>query len=370
MSNIITTASNQWASRPSDERYTSLLDMQAFMHNLRRASASKVVPSRQLHVVPDQDNKGLQVFGANGVGYRPTHWAFGQLATLSGAGSAANYLRKLPSPMAADCINYGMRFLREIEDTGILIRRATEETGDNLFAAATGPQYGRIWNHQIIDALVEKFGDGVNGQFRVPGEFGKRVEVTKENTTMYASDRDCFIFLADEENRIEMPNRRDGKSGSLARGFYVWNSEVGSASFGIAMFLFDYVCCNRIIWGVKEFRKVTIRHTVSAPDKFIDQVQPILLQYIKSSPMPVVETIKAAQAAKLDDANAWLAKRYTVQAAAQYQAIHKAEEGRPIESMWDAVTAMTAAARGREHQDRRVQLEAEAGKILDLVANP
>ena len=44
----------------------------------------------------------------------------------------------------------------------------------------------------------------------VPGEFGGRVTVTKDNTTLYASDRDMFVFLADEENRIELPNR-DGR---------------------------------------------------------------------------------------------------------------------------------------------------------------
>ena len=35
-----------------------------------------------------------------------------------------------------------------------------------------------------------------------------------------------FVFLADEENRIELPNRRAGRFGAFARGFFVWNSEV------------------------------------------------------------------------------------------------------------------------------------------------
>ena len=35
------------------------------------------------------------------------------------------------------------------------------------------------------------------------GEFGKQVEITRDNTTIYGSDRDMFIFLADEENRID-----------------------------------------------------------------------------------------------------------------------------------------------------------------------
>jgi hypothetical protein len=46
----------------------------------------------------------------------------------------------------------------------------------------------------------------------VPGEFGQRVTVTQDNTTLFASDRDMFVFLADEENRIELPSRRAGRS--------------------------------------------------------------------------------------------------------------------------------------------------------------
>ena len=52
----------------------------------------------------------------------------------------------------------------------------------------------------------------------MPGEFGSRVTVTKDNTTLYASDRDMFVFLADEENRIELPNRREEESGPVFNG--------------------------------------------------------------------------------------------------------------------------------------------------------
>src|SRR5436309_2315096 len=90
--------------------------------------------------------------------------------------------------------------------------------------AVTGPRYGRIWNENVVEAMATRFGDGVTGDWRVPGEFGKRVEVTKDNTTLFAGDRDMFVFLADEDHRIEIPNRRNGQPGSLARGFFCWNS--------------------------------------------------------------------------------------------------------------------------------------------------
>jgi hypothetical protein len=124
----------------------------------------------------------------------------------------------MPAPMIADCLNYNLRFTRGIEDIGVLLT-TNEDGGVNELRSVNGPNYGRIYDADVVDTLVEKFGDGVSGQWRVPGEFGSRVTVTKDNTTLYASDRDMFVFLADEENRIELPNRRAGRFGSFARGF-------------------------------------------------------------------------------------------------------------------------------------------------------
>ena len=358
-------ASRQWSTRPDDERFVSLLDLDAHCRAQRLRSAGKVVSSRALEARPvEGDDKGLVVVGPNGSPVATTHWSFGQLA--SRAGAPAGYLRALPSPLAADCINYGLKVDRDVEDIGVLLEKSPD--GVAVMRAATGPNYGRIWNSQITRTLVERFGDGINGQFRVPGEFGKKVDVTKNNTTLYASDRDMFVFLADEERRIEMPNRREGKSGSLARGFFVWNSEVGSTSWGIALFLFDYVCKNRIVWGVQEMVEVRGRHTSAAPDKWLHQVAPMIEQYSAASAAPVQAAIISAQSKKVENLDGFLRQRFTGTVADAIKATHLSEEGRPIESLWDVSTGITAYARAIPHQESRVALERTAGKILNMAA--
>ena len=233
---------------------------------MREHSRGLVVASNKISAIPSEDHKGLDICGPSGLPYSPTHWAFGQLATLAKA--PAGYLRSLPAELSADCINYGLKVARDIDDVGLLLSR----NGADICRAATGPKYGRIWNSDIVDCLIDRFGDGVTGDWTIPGEFGRKVPVTKDTTTLYASDRDMWIFLADENHKIEIPNRRNGEPGFLSRGFFVWNSEVGSATFGIAMFLFDYMCCNHIVWGVDEYKEIKIRHTVSAPDRYIDEI--------------------------------------------------------------------------------------------------
>lgn len=372
----ISTASHQWATRPDDERFTSLIAMQDHFETTRANSRQTTVSSRRLQAVPTDDNKGVLLQGANGHAYAPTHWSFGQLAQLAEA--PAGYLRSLPAPIAADCINYGLQFKRQIEDVGVLLQRPArvldagtdtatlDTTGDPTIPAVTGPRYGRIWNADILASLTKRFGDGVTGDFRVPGEFGKAVTVTKANTTLYAGDRDMFVFLADEQHRIEIPNRRNGQPGSLARGFFVWNSEVGSATFGIGTFLFDYVCCNRTVWGAAQYREIKLRHTSAAPDRFLQEVGPALISYANSSTDSITAGIAAAREARLDDVDEWLAKRFGKRTVESLQAVHQLEEGRPIETLWDVSNALTAKAKSVPWQDERVALERQAGEVLDL----
>ena len=78
--------------------------------------------------------------------------------------------------------------------------------------------------------------------------------------------------------------------------------------------------------------------------------------------------LKAAQASKLDRADTWLANRFGPRVAQRIQHAHVLDEGRPIETVWDAVTGATAYARSIPHQAERVELETKAGALLELVA--
>lgn len=378
--------SAQWSSRPDDERFLSLPKLAAHCRAQREASRGLVVRTRDLEVRPWGDSHrdlAVVVAGVEEVAgrslqavTRPSHWSFGQLAALAGA--PAGYLRELPAEVASDCLNWGL-LNRPSEDVGVLVRRElipghTPAAGSSglTLAAATGPRYGRVWNSDVADALVARFGDGVAGHFRVPGVMGKAAEVTCESTTLYAGDRDMFVFLANEERRVEVPNRRGGQPGSLARGFLVWNSEVGSAVLGVKTFLFDYVCGNRIVWGAQDIREVRVRHTGGAPERFLREVQPALEAFSGASGAGVAAAVAAARARRLGDdpaaVDAFLAARFGRSVAKAAQVAHLAEEGRPVETVWDAVVGVTAYARGIPNQGARVEVEERAGDLMGVAA--
>lgn len=359
----------QWMNRPDDERFTSLPSMAAKLDAVWKRSKGLVVPSRALVATAtaptDATDRGLVVTGPGGNAVDVTHWSFGQLAQRAGA--PASYLRTLPPALVADCVNVGLA-QRPVDDIGVFLRGPEDGQALPTLAAVTGPGYGRVSNSAVVHALIARFGDGVTGHFKVPGIRGQALaEVTQENTTLYASDRDIFVFLADEDRRIEVPNRRDGQPGTLARGFFVWNSEVGSSTFGVATFLFDFVCQNRIVWGADEYKEIRIRHTSGAPERWIREVAPALERYAASSDASVTRALEAARAAKVGDEDAvrkLLEDRFTRTQAAAISTAHMLEEGRPIETLWDVAVGVSAYAKGVTYQDERVKLEREAGALM------
>jgi hypothetical protein len=350
----------QWASRPADERFSSLTEMSSKLEAQRAISRARTISSRSLVAVPDPDHRGLTLQTYDGTKSAPTHWAFGQLASLVEA--PARYLRNLPAELAADCINYGLHVKRGPEDVGIL----TVDGDAPQLRAATGPNYGRIWNADIVRHLMDRFGDGVAGQWRVPGVFGRRVEVNRDTTTLFAGDRDLFIFLVDEDKRVPVRTRRDADSeGMLYRGFMVSNSEVGSGTLSVRFFAYDGICGNRIIWGAQELGRLDIRHTASAPDKFLGQLQPMLESYVESSTASLVDKVTLAQQTRVDDLEKFLGTRFGPRVAERIVDAHQLDEHRPMETIWDVVTGVTAYARSIPHQGDRVEVEEVAGKILE-----
>jgi hypothetical protein len=304
----------------------------------------------------------------------PTHWSFGQLTTMVGAPST--YLRQLPAPLAAINLQYGLTSHR-----AELIKTLEIEDGRVELRAVTGPDYGRIYDHELVAAVRRIAGNGTGDtRWKVPGVldwstgiYNPCVDVTKNTTTLYASDRDVFLFLVDDLNPIAAGKLLDGTPDLYFRGFYCWNSEVGAKTLGIASFYLRAVCQNRNLWGVEDFEEITIRHSKYAASRFAHEATPALTRFANSSPMPFVNGIKSAReriVARTDDERTeFLRKRgFGKSETAKIIETVLAEEGRKPESVFDFVQGITAAARDKPHQDARLDLEARAKKLLDRVA--
>ncbi|MBX9775243.1 MAG: DUF932 domain-containing protein [Xanthobacteraceae bacterium] len=368
--------SSEWFSRPADERYLSLSELFAAVRGRAERSRSRTAESAAIRVEANRDDAerlALMLPGED-VPLVPTHWSFGQLASLVGA--PATYLRQLPAPLAGINLQYGLASHR-----AELVKTLEVEDGRVELRAVTGPDYGRIYDHELVTAVQRIAGDGTGDtRWKVPGVldwstgiYNPRVDVTRDTTTLYASDRDVFLFLVDDLNPIEAGRLPDGSPDLYFRGFYCWNSEVGAKTLGIASFYLRAVCQNRNLWGVEDFEEITIRHSKFAASRFAHEAEPALTRFANSSPTPFVNGIKAARerivACTDEERTAFLRKcGFSKSETAKVIETVLAEEGRKPESIFDFVQGITAVARDKSQQDARLDLESRAKKLLDRAA--
>jgi hypothetical protein len=368
--------SSEWFSRPDDERYLSLTDLYgAVLRRAERAEA-RTVESRAVKVEASRDNAERLVLLVPGrhEPVAPTHWSFGQLCSLVGAPSS--YMRQLPAPLAGINLQHGL-----LSHRAELVKTLEADDGRVELRAVTGPDYGRIWDHELVAAVMKIAGNGTGDtRWKVPGVLDWNtmthnpfVDVTKDTTTLYASDRDVFLFLVDDTHPIEAGRLPDGSPDLYFRGFYCWNSEVGSKTLGIASFYLRAVCMNRNLWGVENFEEITIRHSKFAAQRFAHEAAPALTNFADSSPAPFIAGIKAAReriiARSDEDRDGFLRKRgFSKSETVKIVETVLHEEGRPPESLFDFVQGITALARGKAHQDARLELEGRAKRLLERAA--
>ena len=367
--------SSEWFSRPDDERYLSLNELASSVRGRSERSRTRVVETALIHVVAsrnDPERLALMLPGA-AAPVAPTHWSFGQLASQVGAPAA--YLRQLPAPLAAINLQYGLTSNRAEQ-----IKTLETDNGRVELRAVTGPDYGRIYDHELVEAVQKIAGNGTGDtRWKVPGVldwstgiYNPNVDISKDTTTLYASDRDVFLFLVDDLNPIEAGRLPDGSPDFYFRGFYCWNSEVGAKTLGMASFYLRAVCQNRNLWGVEDFEEISIRHSKYAANRFAHEAAPALDNFANSSPQPFINGIKAARTrivARSDEERGDFLKARGFSKAETGKIIERvlAEEGRPPESIFDFVQGITALARDKTHQDARLDMEGKAKKLLDRV---
>lgn len=355
-----------WRNRPADERFQTLDAMhEVATAQLRRSHIRDGVLPKHLTLLNEDDSivlRGLQ-------GAKPNHWSFGQLAKLAGAPAA--YLRKLPTENVIADLNWGLQNVEEQNKNKLMIRDVDDDGHLVELSAITSETYGRIWNADVTGALMNLL-PKLPVHYYNPHALNVHSGKT-EPSGLFLGKANMFAFYVtggDElSRRSNVQSIDDGKS-ELHRGFFIWNSEVGDRSFGVATFMFRYTCQNLIVWGASEIKQLIIRHSAGAPARFEEQALPQLTSFAMSNMDAEARAVKAAQqftlAKEADDRLDFFKKLgFTGAEIRRAQEAAEREEGR-FESLWDAINGFTASARSLAWIDARVDLERRAGKLLDI----
>ncbi len=219
----IARVSSEWFSRPDDERFLSLNDLYDAVRARAENAVARTVESRAVRVEASRDDaERLElIVPGREVPIAPTHWSFSQLASLVGAPSG--YLRQLPAPLAGINLQHGL-----LTHRAELVKTLETDDGGLELRAVTGPDYGRIWDHELVEAVMKIAGNGTGDTcWKVPGVLdwstmthNPFVEISRDTTTLYASDRDVFLFLVDDAHPIEAGRLPNGDPDLYFRGFY------------------------------------------------------------------------------------------------------------------------------------------------------
>lgn len=348
-------ASRQWMRRPADERYSSVADLHAAALDYKTRAGRAIVPSEKLRVGAHDGDVFL--LGRDDK-IEMTNWSFDQLATLAEA--PAPYMRRLPAHLAADCLNNGLEKATE-RDNNLMFKK--EHSGMITLRALTSTKYDRIWNADITSRLME---------LEATGPWQPAPAAFDGSRGLYLGDRDMFAFMVDNDRRIF----EKGPGGGLARGFFVTNSEVGAAAFKITSFFYEFVCGNHRVWGASGIREARIRHIGNAHERAFGSLVAELKAYADSSAaedeLRVTKMRQYVIGKDLDEVLdtimglriAGLSKKTIT---ASYELAEQCEDwyGAP-NTMWGLAGGMTQIARDLPNADARVELEAAAGKMMEI----
>lgn len=358
-------ASNQWSSRPADERFGSLEAMHNAVKVFRDQAAEGTLEYKDLRVEAGEGEPIL--VSPRGKRANFTHWSFGQLASRIGA--PAGFLRQLPVKLTTEILNDRLQNLQVVDgvdgegkarEAKLLFKR----NGEMTVRAFTGVGYARIWNEEITSRLLRLVNEQPCWQ-PAPAAFdGSR--------GLYASEKDMFAFLVDNERRIFEKDQHGG----LGRGFFVWNSEVGDQSFGIDSFYYEYVCGNHRVWGAKRIAEVRIKHVGAAADRGFAALACEVKKYAESSAVEDEQQIAKMKSFEIGaDKQGVLDRLFNLRAPGltkgligqAYALAEKREDwyGNP-RSAWGLSGAITEIARDLPNSDGRLSLDRAGGKVLQL----
>jgi len=321
-----------------------------------------------LQVVAGEDNS-LGVVGKSGNTAKLTHWSMNQVATAASS-TPAQYMRQLPAPLAAQCLNHGLSVAPRASHQLYLRQVPANGSPAHLeLRALTSPGYSRVLSAHVVDRLRAL--QQQNPDWRAPlvytrGDFGGR----KSPCVGFAGDRDAYIMLVNSAAQITDP--ADPSGDGLWRGILVLNSEVGAKRLDVVLFLCEYVCGNMIIWGFKQIAQFSMRH-------FGDRIKrewprgigAIFTDYSALSSREESAKLQAAHVkqlgAKREDVIDVLFKRQIAGKQQLSDAYDMAEQNdRNPRTAWGMVHGLTRLSQLSPYADERVDLDRAASRVLDF----
>lgn len=366
---MLSAGHREWASRPADERFNSMEALEEACALSREQSAETRRPLESTRIVVRETGELALAWGKRLL--RMTHWSFDQLSKLVDV--PAHYLRRCPSELARDNLNNGIATFEErARNRNMLVRNSSATDALILRAITTDSDeskrnYHRVWNVDLVREVRRLQSLYPQWQPAPAAYDGSR--------GLYASDRDLFMFLVDNDRRIfeKDPN------GGFSRGFFLRNTEEGNGSLWFQCFCYSYICGNHFVWEASNVITVKTKHVGDVSERAFDLIGKQL-------------AIESGKSAREDEARITKAQNTVLGATreevlltvnslrwpelpqkvvgASYIIAEQNEDiyGNP-HSVWGFVNGLTQYSRDLPFADERNKFDKVAGKVLAKFAS-
>ena len=210
--------SSEWFSRPADERYLSLSELYAAVRARAERAAARTVESRAIRVEASRDDAERLTLIVPGPErpVAPTHWSFGQLAAWSARRPpiCASFRRRSP----AINLQYGLLRTAPNRSRPWRSRTAASNCAPSpvpTMAASTTTNWSPPCSGSPATAPAIRAGRCPACSTGRPMIYNPLVDITKDTTTLYASDRDVSV-----PGRRSQSDRGRAAAGRLARPLF------------------------------------------------------------------------------------------------------------------------------------------------------
>lgn len=391
MTTILTEASNQWATRPADQRFWGIPDL---LESSKEERYNSKEYQRKTASLIAMEYEGQLMLSSGQTPTTMTNWGFTQLSRYVSA--PPSYLQELPPRLAAECLNEGLR--RRKEDVVNLYVRQDLKTKSLELRSFLTDSYSRLYNNDVIETglkraveygwMVPPGRPSSNDDDRarpatlgdiIPGQenFGLAIKPGDmiAPAGVYKSDRDMFIFMVNPDRVYD-----DGNAG-LMRGFFLWNSEVGAGAFKLKTFLLENVCGNHICWNASDVKEIKVVHKGKAIDGVSNNVRLTMKAYADSGESNERKMITSAKSFIIgktkDEVIKWIFGNKSLgiskgdaeesfNYAVKWEHTAKANPN----TVWGFVHGLTRFSQTAKYTDERHRLDSAGGKLLQLAYKP
>lgn len=377
-------ASNQWQTRPADERFWTVQELLDATMADRRLLREATTRAALLQVLPEAGE--LNLIGPQGKHAKITYGGLDKVCRLVEA--PASYIRTLPPRVAAEALTHGLAVRGSLE-TKLLLRNGGS---DLQVRDASGESYERIYAAEVAARLLMLEEQGWKVPPARPAMDDPRARPATEADVVrcahagmgikvgdqiapaglyygYSSSSTLFAFMVDDTRPIDAGGGRQ-----LYKGFFVDSPELSGASLKITWFLFDAVCGNHIVWGVDSVVRVRVRHVGSAADRAWAELSLAAEKFSQGSGESTEEKIRTARATILGETREEvidrlfglkLETRKILDRAYTLAELGAGAYGDP-RSVWGMVSGLTEASQEQPWIEARTAIDQAAGKVLEL----